>query len=264
MSEQGGPPLFVLQQGSGRLIVSIPHAGTFLPADIAGRLAPAGRALADTDWHVDRLYDGAAALGATVLVATHSRFVADLNRPPDGGKLYPGQAETSICPTETFDGAPLYAAAPPGAAEIDARVAKYWRPYHAALLAEIERVKSLHGTVHLLDAHSIRGTIPRLFEGTLPNLNFGTNGGASAAPGLVARAMAATQGKGFSQVLDGRFRGGHITRYYGKPMAGVHAIQLELAQYCYLDEAAPCPFDACRAAPLVALLGTLVRELLRA
>ncbi len=264
MSEPGSPPLFRLQQGRSRLIVSVPHAGTYIPAPIHAQLSQAGRSVTDTDWHVDQLYNFAPALGATLLTATHSRTVIDLNRSPAGGLLYPGQVETALCPTETFDGAKLYAAAPPGPDEVVARTAAYWQPYHDALRAEIARVAALHGRVHLLDAHSIRATIPRLFAGRLPDLNYGTNSGTSADPGLVARAMAATQGAGFTQVLDGRFRGGAITRGYGAPPRGVHVIQLELAQACYLDEGAPYPFDAARAAPLIAVLVPLVRELLRA
>ena len=256
--------LYSLHEGQGRLIVSIPHAGTFIPDEILSGLTPAGRAVIDTDWHVDTLYDFAASLGATILAAQVSRTVVDLNRSPAGGLLYPGQAETGICPTETFAGEPLYAAAP-DAAETSARIDRYWRPYHEALQGQLARIRSLHGSVRLLDAHSIRSTIPRLFDGTLPSLNYGTNGGLSADPALVARAMAATAQSGFSQVLDGRFRGGFITRHYGDPAGGVHAIQLELAQSSYMDEDSPRPvLDRVRAAPLVAALTRLVEELLRA
>jgi N-formylglutamate deformylase len=246
------------------LVVSVPHAGTFLPDDLAAGLNPLGRAVADTDWFVDRLYDFAPALGATLLVATHSRTVADLNRSPDGGALYPGQAETGFCPTESFDGAPLYDGPPPDAAQRATRRARVWQPYHDALSGQLARVRALHGRVVLLDAHSIRGAIPRLFPGRLPDLNYGTNGGVSCTPGLAARAMAATAGSGFSQVLDGRFRGGHITRHYGDPARGVQAIQLELAQSTYMDEDAAPRWDPARAAPLVAALRSLVRELLDA
>jgi N-formylglutamate amidohydrolase len=210
---------------------------------------------------VDQLYDFAAAEDVTVLVATHSRTVVDLNRSPAGGALYPGQAETTICPTESFDGAPLYTAAPPDAAEIADRVTRYWQPYHDALSAQLDRVKLLHGEVLLLDGHSIRSQVPRLFAGTLPDLNFGTNGGAAAGPELAARAMHAAAGRGFSQVLNGRFRGGYITRHYGRPESGVQAVQLELATSTYLDETDPQHFDANRAAALVAVLRGIVRKL---
>jgi N-formylglutamate deformylase len=218
----------------------------------------------DTDWHVDKLYEFTKALGVTLLVATHGRTVVDLNRGPDGARLYPGQAETGICPTETFGGEPLYAGEAPGPAEIADRVGRIWQPYHDTLRSELARVKALHGHAHLLDAHSIRQSVPRLFAGKLPDLNFGTNDGISADRGLVARALAATEGDGFSQVLDGRFRGGYITRHYGDPENQVHAIQLELAQTTYMDEDAPETYDPERAAPLIGTLRRLVEALLRA
>lgn len=253
--------LFRLRQGGSRLVVSIPHAGTFLPPEIAARLAPVGRRMVDTDWHVDRLYDFLPELDATVLIATHSRTVVDLNRAPDGGTLYPGQAETGLCPTETFAGEPLYSDEPPDAAEREARIARYWQPYHDALAGELARVKALHGSVHLLDAHSIASEIPRLFAGRLPDLNFGTNCGAACDAGLTARAMHAAQGSGFSMVLDGRFKGGAITRHYGHPASGVQAIQLEIAWCTYLDEDSPERFDSERAAPLADVLRRVAEAL---
>ena len=248
------PPLFTHQPGQSRLLVSIPHAGTYVPPDIAARLSPAARALPDTDWHVDKLYGFLAAQDVTVLTATHSRYVVDLNRAPDGKLLYPGQAETGICPTETFAGAPLYAGAPPDEAEIAARVATYWQPYHDALRAGIDRLRALHGTAHVLDAHSICGTIPRLFAGELPELNIGTNDGASADAALTARVVAAVADQGFSHVLNGRFKGGAITRSYGAPQEGVQAVQLEMAWRAYLDEADPTRFDPIRAGKLTGVL----------
>ncbi len=235
-----------------------------VPEDILRRLTPVGRKVVDTDWHVDKLYAFTQEYGVTLLVATHARTVVDLNRDPAGTLLYPGQAETTVCPTETFDGERLYAGAAPDAREIAARVDAYWRPYHDTLQAELARVRGIHGSACLLDGHSIRQSVPRLFAGKLPDLNFGTNGGASASPGLVARAMAATAESGFSQVLDGRFRGGYITRHYGDPGAGIHAIQLEMAQTIYMDEAAPEIYDSARAAPLVAALRRVVESLLGA
>lgn len=262
------PPLFRLHQGESCLIVSIPHAGTYVPPDIAARLTPAGRACVDADFHVDRLYGFAAGLGATVLAATHSRTVADLNRPPDGARLYPGQAETGLCPTETFAGAALYAGAPPDAAEIATRRETYWAPYHAALRAEIDRVRARHGVAHLLDGHSIHGRIPRLFAGELPDLNLGTNDGASAGAAITARAMAVLAAARFSHVLNGRFKGGYITRHYGAPGQGVHALQLEMAWRAYLPPLEPTApgftppaYDPARAAPLIDLLRQLVGAL---
>ena len=256
------PPLFTLVEGDGRLVVSVPHAGVFLPPDLQPPLSHVGWARVDTDWHMHELFRFAAGLGATLLMATHSRTVVDLNRSPAGGALYPGQAETTVCPSESFAGEPLYEGAPPGAAEIADRVARYWQPYHDALAAQLARVRALHGAVRLLDGHSIRSRVPRLFDGVLPDLNFGTDGGRTAAPDLIARAQAATAPEGFSQVLDGRFRGGHITRHYGDPAGGVHAIQLEVAQSAYMDEAAPHRWEPARAWRLQSALQRLVDALL--
>jgi N-formylglutamate deformylase len=257
------PPLFHLREGNAPLVVSIPHAGTFLPDDIAAQLTPEGRAVPDTDWFVDQLYQFLDELDVTVITATHSRYVVDLNRSPEGGKLYPGQAETGICPTETFDGAPLYVVAPPDPAARADRVARYWQPYHDALSASLERVKGHHKFVRLLDAHSIRGSVPRLFTGELPDLNFGTNDAAAASESLANRVVAAAAAQGFSWVLNGRFKGGFITRHYGAPTCGIEAIQLELAQRSYVDSGNNPQFQPARAAALVGVLRLIVDEMLR-
>jgi N-formylglutamate deformylase len=255
------PPLFHLRPGRSRLVVSIPHAGTYLPPDIAATLTPTGQAVTDTDWHVDKLYAFVEALDVTTIVATHSRTVVDLNRGPDGGRLYPGQTETTICPTETFAGEPLYANQSPGADEIARRIETYWRPYHAALAANLARIKAAHGNAILLDAHSIRAAVPRLFAGTLPDLNFGTNDGASCNSAIANQATDAA-GHTFSRVLNGRFKGGYITRHYGQPHARIHAIQLEMAQHSYMDEERPEPYDAKMAARLIPVLRKVVEALL--
>ncbi len=255
------PPLFTLHEGGSRLIVNIPHAGVYLPPAIYGALTPVGRAVPDTDWHVDRLYDFVRALDVTLLVATHSRYVVDLNRGPGGEKLYPGQAETGICPAETFAGEALYAGAGP---DVPARVAAFWQPYHDALAGQIGRVRGLHGEARVLDGHSIHGSIPRLFEGALPDLNLGTHDGASAGASLTARVAAALAGHGFSMVVNGRFKGGYITRHYGAPAAGVQVLQLELAWRAYVDEARPQAYDPARAAPLMGVLRGVADALLRA
>jgi N-formylglutamate deformylase len=199
-------------------------------------------------------------LDVTVLTATHSRNVVDLNRSPHGGKLYPGQTETGICPTESFAGEALYEGAPPDPAEIARRVAAYWQPYHDALAGQVARLRDKHGWVRVLDGHSIRAEVPRLFEGALPDLNFGTNDGAACAAWLAARVVEAA-GDAFSKVLNGRFKGGFITRHHGVPSNGVQAVQLEMAQRIYMDEAAPAAFEPERAAGLVEVLRRVVGAL---
>jgi N-formylglutamate deformylase len=232
--------VFDLQRGSAPLLLSIPHLGTALPAALEPRLTQAGLLRADTDWHLDRLYDFAQALGASVLRPLHSRYVVDLNRPPDNRSLYPGQTTTGLCPSHSFTGEPLYRKGEePTPAEVADRMARYWQPYHDALHAELQRMKAAHGVAVLWEAHSIASVLPRLFEGKLPDLNFGTNDGqASAAPVLDAVTEVAHR-SGYSVAVNGRFKGGHITRHFGQPLQGVHAIQLEMCQCVYMDEAPP-------------------------
>ena len=250
---------FSLQRGSVPLLVSLPHDGTELPAVLAARMTPAARALPDTDWFVSRLYAIARELGASVLKPSWSRYVVDLNRPPDGAALYPGRFETGICPLRTFAGEPIYGAGnEPDTAEIAARVAQYWQPYHAALAVELERLQAAHGRVLLWDGHSIRGELPQLFPGALPDLNLGTADGASCGSGLaLALAHTLAAQSAYTFVINGRFKGGYITRHYGRPDQGIHAVQLELAQRTYLDEAT-AHWDAARATALQGLLRRLL------
>ena len=255
--------LAAIDRGDSALIVDVPHAGVHVPEDIARRLAPAARALPDTDWHVGDLYAFARASGATVVRATHARYVIDLNRDPDGVALYPGADNTELVPTTTFDREPVWReGAAPDDAEIAARVERYFRPYHAMLAAEIERVRARHGYVVLLDGHSIRSRVPRFFEGRLPDFNLGTASGTSAAGSLErAAGDVLASAPGFTSVVNGRFKGGWITRRYGRPGDGRHALQLEMAQSAYMDESPPWRWDGARAAPLVAVLRRLVEVL---
>lgn len=252
--------IFRFHQGQTPLLVSVPHAGEHVPASIQTRFTPAARALPDTDWHVPRLYECAADLGASVLTATHSRYVVDLNRDPEGQALYVGQDETGLVPTTTFAREPVYLEGQaPELAEEAGRVTAYWRPYHDQLAAEIARIRAAHGVCVLLDAHSIRSRVPRFFDGTLPDLNLGTRGGTSADPGLVSAAMAVLErAPGFSSVCDGRFRGGYITRSYGQPGEHVHALQLEMSQRVYMDEDPPYTYRDDLAARIQPTLKNLI------
>lgn len=229
---------FELHRGSAPLLVSVPHDGTALPADIAARMHPQSRRVPDTDWHVARLYAFARDLGASMIVPKYSRYVVDLNRPPDDVSLYPGQNTTGLCPVLRFSGDPVYLAGrEPTSEEIAARVEAYWRPYHDALRAELDRIRSAHGRAVLWEGHSIRGEVPFLFEGRLPDLNLGTAAGASCAPALQSRleAVLAAQSR-YDFVANGRFKGGHITRHYGDPGNRIDAVQLEISQRTYMDE----------------------------
>lgn len=248
---------------NGPLVLSIPHGGTHVPAAIHERLTEIGRELGDTDWHLDRLYDFADELDATVVRANASRYVIDLNRDPSGLSLYPGLATTGLCPTVTFDGKPLYAEGEePDPREIDARRKEWYEPYHSALFEEIERVRALHGYALLYDCHSIRSNIPRLFDGELPVLNIGTNHGESCARDMEAVVLEACGAQPrYSYVLNGRFRGGWITRHYGRPAENVHALQMELAQRAYMHEHPPWPFDDGRAASIRPILRQVLQSM---
>ena len=215
----------------------MPHAGVDIPAPFAEGLVSPWLAQRDADWWIDRLYDFGAALGATIVRTSISRTVIDVNRDPAGGSLYPGQATTELCPTTTFDGEPLYrAGAAPDAAAIAQRREAYHAPYHAALAGEIKRLKAQHAAIIVYDCHSIRSRIPRLFQGDLPNFNLGTYDGASCAAALTAAVERICDRTEFSRITNGRFKGGYITRRYGQPAQGVHALQMELACRGYMRE----------------------------
>ncbi|WP_377294487.1 N-formylglutamate deformylase [Rhizobium sp. SG2393] len=250
-------------RGTSPIILGLPHTGTHVPADIHARLNDNGRLLADTDWHIERLYDGLLP-DVTTVRATFHRYVIDANRDPAGVSLYPGQNTTGLVPLTDFDGAPIWkAGAEPTEADIAARLAAFHAPYHAALAAEVERVKALHGIAIVYDCHSIRSHIPFLFEGRLPDFNIGTNGGETCDPALEAGAMAVVaSADGYSHVLNGCFKGGWTTRHYGEPETGVHAIQMELAQVTHLaTEAPPFAYDPTKAARLRGTLQNLLKRL---
>ena len=242
LTEATAPP-YRYRHGGGVLVVSMPHAGTYVPRSIGKGFTDAAAARCDTDWHLPRLYDFLGEMDATVLVAMHSRYAIDLNRPPDDASLYPGQDTTGLCPVDTFDKRPIYRSGPPGRGEMERRVERLWQPYHRRLAREIERVRATHGRAVIWEAHSIVSVAPRFFPGRLADLNLGTAGGASCAPALgEALLAAARRDAAFTAVLDGRFKGGYITRRYGDPARGVNAIQLEMAQATYMDESAPYTF----------------------
>ncbi len=255
---------FIFKAGAGPLLVSMPHIGTHLPEAIAARMTGLGKTVPDTDWHLDRLYDFLGDLDASVLAATQSRYVIDLNRAPDDKPLYPGASNTGLCPTTSFDEESIYLdGRAPDATEIDARKDRIFRPYHRRLASALAAIEERHGYALLWDAHSIRSRVPRFFEGRLPDLNLGSAGGVSADPGLVARlAAVAEAAAGYSHALDGRFKGGYITRSFGNPAGRVHVVQLELSQITYMDEAPPFGFRDDLAAGVRPVLRRLLETML--
>ncbi len=257
-------PTHMVVLGTTPLVISVPHGGTALPPELAPELTPLALNVPDTDWHVGRLYGFATTLGAAMIMASQSRYLIDLNRPPDDAALYAAAPKTGLCPAESFAGEPLYLDGRPAvpAAEVARRRAKYWGPYHAELRALLDMARAKHGYALLLDAHSIRSVVPRLFDGRLPDINIGTNDGRSCSPRLTEALRPRLEAtRRWSHVFNGRFKGGHITRHYGQPAQHVHALQIELAQCSYMDESGTS-YDAARAAPLQELLQALLETLL--
>jgi N-formylglutamate deformylase len=257
---------FHLHRGSVPLLVSIPHMGTEIPGDLRSDFVERALEVEDTDWHLDRLYAFTRDLGGSVLQPTVSRYVVDLNRPPDDTPMYPGASNTELCPSRFFTGDALYregVTLSPG--QKAQRRATWWAPYHQALQEEIARLKSAHGFVLLWDAHSIRAEIPWLFEGRLPDLNIGTADGRSADPSITqAVAAAAARHPEFTHVVNGRFKGGYITRQYGRPADRVHAVQLEMCQYLYMREAPPWNYEEAQAAKVQPVVRDMVEAALAA
>ncbi|WP_411883754.1 N-formylglutamate deformylase [Polaromonas sp. YR568] len=256
----GVSDVFSLQQGTMPLLVSMPHIGTEIPAELQGGYTEDALRVEDTDWHLHRLYNCLPGVGASVLRPRYSRYVIDLNRPPDDAPMYPGASNTELCPTRFFSGEPLYKAGhEPGPEERIRRREAYWQPYHAALAAELARLKALHGFALLWDAHSIRSHIPWLFEGKLPDLNIGTASGASAHASITDAVVRACEAAPhISTAVNGRFKGGYITRHYGQPAGNVHAVQLEMCQSLYMQEVPPYAYEEALAWQVQPLLKMMV------
>lgn len=255
--------IYHFSRGTAPLLISIPHLGSQLPDAQRARMTAAGQQSGDTDWHLDTLYQFADALGASVLGARYSRYVIDLNRSPDDESLYPGQTKTGLCPTHTFRGEPLYLNdASLTDDEREHRLQTYWQPYHAKLREELDRIRAEHGTVLLWEAHSIASVLPRLFEGKLPDLNLGTADGASCAPDILEAIAERLPDCGYTSAVNGRFKGGYITRHYGSPAEDIHAVQLEMCQSTYMDESYPYSYRANAAARVIPVVEGMVRAAL--
>jgi len=245
---------YSFDHGDTPLLISIPHDGRELAAGMAERMTDAGRSLPDTDWHVRQLYEFASMLGAGIIAANYSRYVVDLNRPGSDEALYPGQVSTGLCPTRTFAGAEIYRDEDGiRATEQLQRVEACWQPYHNKIELELSQIRERFGYALLWDAHSIRTKVPGLFDGELPELNIGTSDGSSCDLSLELAVAAEAEESGYTNIRNGRFKGGYITRHFGRPHENIHAIQLELAQHCYMDEESG-EYDPALAARLVETL----------
>jgi N-formylglutamate amidohydrolase len=256
-------PVFRKHDGELPLLISVPHDGRDIPDDIAARMSDEGRAIPDTDWHVAELYDFARAMGANLVIANYSRYVVDLNRAADDTSLYPGQVATGLCPLQTFAGAKIYRTGGVDDCEKAQRIENYWRPYHAHIRNTLDALRSKHGYALLWDAHSIPSLVPRLFDGELPQLNLGSNSSASCSPAIEAAVAAVATQSSYSTVINGRFKGGYITRHYGSPQDNIHALQLEIAQRAYMNEPSTA-FDAAKADDLRDILRAMLQSFLGA
>ena len=256
--------VFTLHSGSAPLLVSVPHSGTLIPAELQSRYTERALKTEDTDWHLDALYSFAVDMGASLIVPRYSRYLIDLNRPSENTPMYAGANNTELCPTRFFTGDPLYRdGQAPDDAEITRRTDTYWRPYREAIDAELARIQARHGHAVLFDAHSIKSQLPWLFDGQLPDLNLGTVEGASCSPDLRKALTKVLQMQDtFSHVVDGRFKGGHITRHCGQPALGLHAVQLEMCWRCYMPEEPPFALDPCRSARVMPVLRALVQTMI--
>jgi N-formylglutamate deformylase len=251
---------FHFHQGSKPLLVSMPHVGLEIPDEIKETMTDAALSMIDTDWYIDRLYDFLVDMDVSIIWAKYSRYVVDLNRGKGGGPLYPGQNETTLCPTITFEDQPLYqdGIAP----DLEDRTKKYWQPYHDQILSELDRLKKDHGRAMLWDAHSIKSHVPHFFDGRLPDLNLGTGNGISADHGLVEKLDGIIKASPYTTALNGRFKGGFITRNYGDPENNIHAVQLEISQITYMDEAPDLKFRDDKANLLRPVLRSLMETMI--
>ena len=242
-------PVFRFQPGELPLLISVPHDGRELPGDMQARMTDAGLSIPDTDWHVAKLYEFAVDMGANILVANYSRYVVDLNRSADDAALYPGQVATGLCPLQTFAGESIYSSGSVDESEKAQRIEKYWQPYHTHIHDTLDALREKHGFALLWDAHSIPSVVPRLFDGELPELNLGSNHGGSCVQSIEEAVAAVATASSHSTAINGRFKGGYITRHYGDPENGIHALQLEIAQRAYMDEQT-ATFDSAKATVL--------------
>ncbi len=257
-------PIFKLQMGQTPLLVSLPHVGVTVADAMRSTMRPYALDVPDTDWHLDLLYAFVTKLGASLIVPQYSRYVIDLNRSPENTPMYPGSNNTELCPTRSFTGDAIYQEGQaPSSDDIAERCQSYWLPYHNALKDELARIRAIHGHAILFDGHSIKSTLPWLFEGQLPDLNLGTVNGSSCAPSLrAALDQQFQQQTQYSYALDGRFKGGYITRQYGRPADNIHAVQLEMSWRCYMAEAPPFVIDPVRVADLQPLLQAIVETMI--
>jgi len=227
------------------ILISIPHCGTRIPSYL-GLLS---QTCPDTDWFLENLYDFAPDLGIGVLHATHARYVVDLNRSPSSQPLYSdGRIITDAIPLQQFDGKELYTK-PPTQREKERRIQKYFDPYHKEIQAKLQALHNQFGMALLFDAHSIKRHVPTIQSAPFPDLILGNNDQQSAHISIVSKAWHWLEQSSYDAQHNDPFKGGYITRTYGTPKEGIHALQLEMTQDLYLDEKNP-QWDPQKAKPV--------------
>lgn len=222
------------------ILISVPHAGTQFPTEIKHHYKKRMRKhLDDTDWYVHKLYEFAPSLGITIIKANLSRWVIDLNRDPENTPLYnDNRLITSITPTTDFYGNPIYISSSlqPDPTEIHRRLDLYYWPYYRQIETLITDLKKEFGNVLLWDAHSIRHLVSTLQKKPFPDMILGNNNQKTAHPQLISTALESLQSEKNEVTHNTPFKGGHITRYFGKPEQNVHTLQLEMNKILYMDD----------------------------
>lgn len=222
------------------ILLSVPHCGTEFPTELTDQFKPDLRSAPDdTDWFVHQLYDFAPQMGITLIHATYSRWVIDLNRDPESKPLYAdGRIITAICPATNFFGEKLYKDERTEVAgnEVARRLQAYYWPYHQQVQVLLDGLKQKHGRVLLWDCHSIRQHVPTIHREKFPDLILGDVDGTSASPGLIEETLSILDHSGYCVSHNHPFKGGYITRHFGQPSVEQHALQLEMTKVNYMDD----------------------------
>jgi N-formylglutamate amidohydrolase len=245
------------------ILVSVPHCGTHIPKDIEDNYLPERITnIDDTDWYVDRLYGFVEGLGITMIKANISRWVIDLNRNPESKPLYDdGRVITALTPVTDFNGQPIYANNGPDNHEVKRRIETYFNPYYTKISNLLAEKRKHHAHVLFFDAHSIRRLVPGIRQEPFPDLILGDADQTSANAELIKTAESVLGNSRFTFQHNDPFKGGNLTRHFGKPSSGVHALQLEMSKVLYMDDSETV-YDKKRAANVQAVLRPLFEQLL--
>jgi N-formylglutamate deformylase len=246
------------------IVVSVPHCGIEFPAEIKQEYkADRIKSPDDTDWFVDVLYDFVVDMGITLISAKYSRWVIDLNRDVDSRPLYTdGRIITALCPTTTFLGEPLYKDERKNVDtnEVHRRLKEYYYPYHQKIQSLLDETKKKFGKVLLWDCHSIRQIVPTIQKDKFPDLILGDADERACDPKLISIALKHLGSGGYPLNHNHPFKGGTITRSFGRPYENQHALQLEMTKVNYMDDS-ETRYDKVRADKMREILKRTLGEL---